>query len=147
MATTPSAPSTLDTESPADEIWSLLRTFFGLHRRRFVIAAAELDLHPAQAGALLRLDSPVPMNELANLLACDNSNVTGIVDRLESRGLVVRRSSPTDRRVRHIVLTAEGQRQREQLLRQMGGPPAGLERLSGAEQRQLRDLLARGLAQ
>jgi DNA-binding MarR family transcriptional regulator len=131
--------------SPAAEIWLLLRTLFGQHRRRFLIAASELDLHPAQAGALLQLDAPLPMNELANLLACDNSNVTGIVDRLESRGLVLRQADPGDRRVKYVVLTDEGVRYRDELLARVGRPPAGLEGLSPDDQRQLRDLLRRAL--
>ena len=79
-------------ESPT-AVWELFRILFGQHRRRFLIAAAALDLHPAQAGALLQLDSPLPMTELAALLACDNSNVTGLIDRLEARGLVARQPS------------------------------------------------------
>jgi MarR family transcriptional regulator, organic hydroperoxide resistance regulator len=127
-------------ESPA-EVWELFRTLFGQHRRRFLIAAAELDLHPAQAGALLQLDSPLPMTELAALLACDNSNVTGLIDRLEARGLVARQPSSQDRRVKHVVLTAAGRRLRERMLARVGRPTRGFERLSGDEQRQLGDLL------
>src|SRR6201996_8991216 len=97
-----------NTAAPADEAWALLRTLFRQHRRRFLIAASELDLHPAQAGALLQLASPLSMNELAALLACDNSNVTGLIDRLEARGLVTRQSSTDDRRVKHVVLTDAG---------------------------------------
>src|SRR5579885_2974808 len=77
-------------EEMLGEVWSMLRMSFGLHRRRFLIAASELDLHPAQAGALLQLSSPLPMSELAGRLGCDSSNVTGLVDRLEVRGLVAR---------------------------------------------------------
>ena len=127
-------------ESPA-EVWGLFRTLFGQHRRRFLIAAAELDLHPAQAGALLQLDSPLPMTELAALLACDNSNVTGLIDRLEARGLVARRPSSQDRRVKHVVLTAAGRRLRERMLARVGRPTRGFQRLSPDEQRQLGDLL------
>lgn len=123
------------------EVWELFRTLFGQHRRRFLIAAAELDLHPAQAGALLQLDSPLPMTELAALLACDNSNVTGLIDRLEARGLVARQPSSQDRRVKHVVLTAAGRRLRERMLARVGRPTRGFERLSGDEQRQLGDLL------
>ena len=83
------------------------------------------------------------MNELAAVLACDNSNVTGLVDRLEARGLVTRRASPEDRRVKRVVLTPEGERLRAQLLERVGRPPAGFERLSASEQRDLRDLLRR----
>jgi len=86
------------------------------------------------------------MHELASLLACDSSNVTGLVDRLEARGLVARQPSPDDRRVKRVVLTPGGRELREQMLRRVGRPPEGLERLSVDEQRQLRDLLSRVLA-
>src|SRR5260370_1388861 len=82
------------------------RPHLGLHWRGYLFHAAEFYLHPAQAGALLQLDSPLPMSELAALLACDNSNVTGLIDRLEGRGLVARQPSSQDRRVKHVVLTA-----------------------------------------
>jgi DNA-binding MarR family transcriptional regulator len=123
------------------EVWGLFRTLFRQHRRRFLIAAAELDLHPAQAGALLQLESPLPMTELAALLACDNSNVTGLIDRLEARGLVARSPSSQDRRVKHVVLTEAGRRLRERMLARVGQPTPGFERLSADEQRQLGDLL------
>lgn len=127
-------------ESPT-AVWELFRILFGQHRRRFLIAAAALDLHPAQAGALLQLDSPLPMTELAALLACDNSNVTGLIDRLEARGLVARQPSSEDRRVKHVVLTAAGRRLRDRMLARMARPTRGFERLSPDQQRQLGDLL------
>jgi len=130
-------------DAPAAEGWAELRTLLGHQRRRFLIAASELELHPAQAGALLQLASPLPMNELAAVLACDNSNVTGLVDRLAARGLVARQANPDDRRVKRVVLTTAGTSLRGQLLERVGRPPAGFERLSPAEQRQLRDLLRR----
>ena len=83
------------------------------------------------------------MTELAAMLACDNSNVTGLVDRLEARGLVLRRPAREDRRVKHVVLTSAGMRMRTRLLERVGRPPAGFERLSADEQRQLYDLLHR----
>ncbi len=140
-------PSALDAESPGAEAWELFRTLFGLHRRRFLIAATEFDLHPAQAGALLQLATPLPMHALAARLACDSSNVTGIIDRLEARGLVARRLSPEDRRVKHVVLTPRGRRLRARLLERVGDPPAGFERLSAAELRQMRDILRRMLGE
>ena len=36
------------------------------------------------------LEEPMPMGELARRLDCDTSNITGIVDRLETRGLITR---------------------------------------------------------
>jgi DNA-binding MarR family transcriptional regulator len=137
--------TTIGTGSAAAEAWALLRTLFGLQRRRFLIAAAALDLHPAQAGALMQLASPLPMNELAARLACDNSNVTGLIDRLEARGLVSRRPSSDDRRVKHVVLTDAGQQLRDQMLDRVAQPTRGFQRLSEGEHRQLRDLLERVL--
>ena len=130
---------------PAAEVWELIRTLFGQQRRRFLIAASALDLHPAQAGALLQLRSPLPMTELAAALGCDNSNVTGLIDRLEARGLVSRQPSPLDRRVKHVVLTPAGRRLRQRMLERIGRPTRGFERLSVDEQRQLGELLRKVL--
>ena len=88
---------------------------------------------------------PLPMHKLATLLACDNSNVTGLVDRLEARGFVAREPYERDRRVRHIVLTPLGEQLRDQMTQRMARPPEGFDRLTLAEQRQLRDLLKRAL--
>ena len=52
----------------------------------------------------------LPMHEIASLLACDSSNVTGIVDRLEARGLVTRRTAERDRRVKQILPTPPASR-------------------------------------
>jgi DNA-binding MarR family transcriptional regulator len=142
QVTTQTEAATADT---IGEVWSLLRMLFGQHRRAFLIAASELDLHPAQAGALMQLSSPLPMSELASRLACDSSNVTGLVDRLEARNLVTRQPSFDDRRVKHVVLTEAGQAMRQRMLDQVGQAPEGFARLSAGEQRQLRDLLRRAL--
>ena len=133
--------------SPAQEAWALLRSLFFAERRRFLAAASEFDLHPAQAGALMQLDGDdgLPMNEIASRLACDSSNVTGIVDRLEARGLVTRSTSKRDRRVKQIVPTPQGSQVRDALRAQLAQAPEGLDRLSPEEQVLLRDLLARAL--
>jgi MarR family transcriptional regulator, organic hydroperoxide resistance regulator len=131
--------------SPADQAWALLRELLFAERRRFTEAASAFDLHPAQAGALMHLheEPGLPMHEIAARLACDNSNVTGIVDRLQARGLVTRRPSERDRRVKYIVPTSLGVEVRDAMRERMARPPAGIERLSVSEQHQLRDLLAR----
>jgi MarR family transcriptional regulator, organic hydroperoxide resistance regulator len=131
----------------ADEAWGLLHRLMLSQRRRFVAVAAELDLHPAQAGALLAMqpDTPVPMHELATMLHCDNSNVTGIVDRLEARGLVARRPHERDRRVKHVVLTPLGVAASEQVRATMASAPEVLRKLPVADQRALRDILRSAL--
>src|SRR3954463_169601 len=85
--------STTRRSSPAAEAWALMFELIHLSKRRFMAIASEFDLSPPQVMALRQLDpdEPKPMSELALALRCDNSNVTGIVDRLEDRGLVERR--------------------------------------------------------
>ncbi len=133
--------------SPADEAWRLLHKLMMSQRRRFLAVAAELDLHPAQAGALLQMepDAPLPMNELASRLHCDNSNVTGIVDRLEARGLVTRRPDEHDRRVKQVALTPLGVEVTRRMRSTMSNAPDAFRKLSAADQRALRDILARAL--
>lgn len=134
--------------SPADEAWALLYRLLVPQRQRFLDVATELGLHPAQQGALLQMEpgAALPMSELATLLRCDSSNVTGIVDRLEQRGLVERRPYDQDRRVKHIVLTRHGEELRDQVRRRMSEPPEILRRLTIEDQEALRDILTRALA-
>jgi DNA-binding MarR family transcriptional regulator len=130
---------------PASGPWQLLVRLFYAQRANLPPLAAELELSPAQCHVLhlIEPDRPVPMGQLAETLSCDKSNVTGLVDRLESRGLVRRRPSAGDRRVKVLVLTPTGSRLRALLVERMAAPPAALERLSLSEQRALARILAR----
>jgi DNA-binding MarR family transcriptional regulator len=127
--------------STAGEAWDLLASL--VYPPPFLAIAQELGLRPATLGALRILDQPRTMSEIAAFLRCDNSNVTGIVDGLEARGLAERTASPGDRRVKLIALTAEGRRRRAKLMREARKPPAWLKGLSATDQRTLRDLLKR----
>src|SRR5205809_554317 len=92
----------------ADRVWSvLIQISFDRVHRHFGSTAAELELAPTQALALreLQADRPISMRELASRLKCHPSNITGVVDRLEARGLVERRPDPADRRVKGLALT------------------------------------------
>jgi DNA-binding MarR family transcriptional regulator len=84
-------------------------------RARIAAVAAELGLTPQQAILLRHLGQPRTMGDMACVLACDRSNVTGLVDRLAARGLVARVADDTDRRIKHLVLTAEGHALRARL--------------------------------
>jgi MarR family transcriptional regulator, organic hydroperoxide resistance regulator len=138
----PSRPGTA-----AHEAWQLLRQLWFSNLPGFQAACAEHDLTKPQAGALMQLDPdrPIPMSRLAGALMCDASNVTGLVDRLEDRGLVQRQSAPRDRRIKMLALTPAGARARRELDARLGNPPPGLAALPAAEQRALRDLLRRAL--
>ena len=131
--------------APTSDPWPLLVKLFFAQRASLPPLAAELRLSPAQCHALhlIEPDRPIPMGELAETLGCDASNVTGLVDRLESRGLVRRRPSEGDRRVKVLVLTPTGARLRAVLVDRMTAPPAALERLTLREQRALVQILRR----
>src|SRR5918912_913731 len=139
----------MPTPPPAGEAWALMHELFHAAKGRLHAVASELELSPPQVRALGVLDPerPVPMSELAQALHCDNSNVTGIVDRLEDRGLVERRSASHDRRVKMLVVTERGTRLRERLAERLGEPPAALASLSPEDQRALRDIMRRALEQ
>jgi DNA-binding MarR family transcriptional regulator len=132
---------------PVEEAWSLMGRLFWEMRPRMLKVAAELGLTPPQMFALRALDpgSPMPMRELATLLHCDSSNVTGLVDGLEAQGLVERRSAVRDRRVRMLAVTERGVQVRERLEETMQQVPPALASLSAGDQRALRDILRRAL--
>jgi MarR family transcriptional regulator, organic hydroperoxide resistance regulator len=133
--------------TPASQAWALLtRVFFEHGKPRMMAVNSEFDLSPPQAITLRLLDEPRPMGELAVQMHCDNSNMTGIVDRLEERGLVVRGVAEHDRRVKLIALTDEGRKVRDELDRRMAEPPEAIARLSATDHRALRDILKRALA-
>ena len=127
------------------EAWQLLVRFSMTQRTTLPAVAAELELSPAQCHLLnlIEPDRPMPMGELANALACDASNVTGLVDRLESRGLLQRSPSAEDRRVKVLSLTPLGTRVRASLLEKMTTSPPTLRRLSATDQRALARILRR----
>jgi DNA-binding MarR family transcriptional regulator len=127
------------------DAWQLLVRFFFVHRAHLPTLSAELELSPAQCHVLHLIEPGrgVPMGLVAETLACDASNVTGLVDRLESRGLVRRRASDGDRRVKVLDLTPAGCRLRSALLERMAVPPDILGRLSERDQRTLIRILRR----
>ncbi len=134
-----------DARADAREAWGTLWEIMLGARAKFVAAMAELELTPVQGIVLRRLDPdrPTPMHELAQALACDASNVTGLVDRLELRGFLERRAGPDDRRVKTLVLTPDGISARRQVIERMSAPPEAINRLSPCDQRALRDILRR----
>lgn len=67
--------------------------------------------------ALFRAQGAMTMSELSRLLLVSNGNVTAVVDRLETDGLVRRVPSAADRRTVHVSLTPEGRSQFETLAR------------------------------
>jgi DNA-binding MarR family transcriptional regulator len=95
---------------------------------------------PPMAGTLQFLERPMSMKSLADHIGCDASNITGIADRLEAKGLVTRNVDPNDRRVKVLKLTPEGERLRDTVFRH-GLTDVGIDRLTGPERKELARLL------
>lgn len=92
----------------ADALWSASRALFD-----------RWNLGPSQFNILNLLDSQpagLSQTELSRCLIMHRSNLTGLVDRLEQRGLVQRKDVAGDRRAYRVVLTEAGQRMINQIL-------------------------------
>ena len=83
------------------------------------------------------------MRTLARVWACDASNVTWMVNHLETRGLVERRMLTSDRRVKTVALTPLGARTKAELFMRLHEPPADFLALDRDTLEALRDALAK----
>jgi DNA-binding MarR family transcriptional regulator len=136
---------------PDSVVEEVSRAFFDLTIRnfsRFHAIAAEFGLSPFQAKALgCVFDSQGrTMSTMASAIGCNASNLTGVIDKLEARGLVRREASPSDRRIKMVCLSEAGGALRERLIERLRQPPDWMLALSPGEQRQLRDILNKGIA-
>ncbi|MEU6986160.1 MarR family transcriptional regulator [Streptomyces sp. NPDC046324] len=139
MATSRTDPLTL-------EVVELIGAVVARYHQEYEQAASEHSLTGAQARVLGLLSlEPVPMRKIAQKLQCEPSNVTGIVDRLESRGLVERRPDPADRRVKLAAPTPEGLDTARRLGESLDFAREPLGQLTDVERTLLRDLLKRML--
>ncbi|MFJ4813998.1 MarR family winged helix-turn-helix transcriptional regulator [Streptomyces sp. NPDC088801] len=146
-STTPTPLKTTDCPDPLTlEVVELIGEVVARFHEDYESAAADHALTGAQARLLSLLClEPLPMRKLARQLKCEPSNVTGIVDRLEARGLVERQPDPTDRRVKVAAATAEGRRVARSLRESLRFAREPLAGLSEAERVALRDTLRRML--
>ncbi|MEU7032814.1 MarR family transcriptional regulator [Streptomyces sp. NPDC046237] len=141
MATSRTDPLTL-------EVVELIGAVVARYHQEYEQAASEHSLTGAQARVLGLLSlEPVPMRKIARKLQCEPSNVTGIVDRLESRGLVERRPDPADRRVKLAAPTPEGLDTARRLGESLDFAREPLGQLTDVERTLLRDLLKRMLGE
>jgi DNA-binding MarR family transcriptional regulator len=135
------------TELPIDpgrEIWGLfLDPVLDLLKSHVLAHYAEHRLTSSQACLLQGLKHPMPQREAALQLGYDPSNITALADALEAKGLVERRLDPSDRRVKTLARTAEGERLVRELDESLAHPPESLSRLSPDEQEQLLRLLSK----
>jgi DNA-binding MarR family transcriptional regulator len=130
---------------PGREAWTLLVHLLRADESDYRRVWAEFDLSSAQGELLCLLEpgQPAPMVSLARSLHCHDSNVTGLVDRVEQRGLIERQSDPSDRRVKLIALTKAGETLRSRLLERIFEPVPFIAVLTPQDKLTLRDILLR----
>jgi DNA-binding MarR family transcriptional regulator len=109
-------------------------------RQAFAVVASDRGLTAPQARFVLRLFEPTAMGDLAEHLACDKSNITGIAARLTERGFVTATPGP-DRRVKLLELTPRGKRIRVALQKQIADTAPAMTRLTETERQTLIRLL------
>ncbi|VXA98550.1 MarR family winged helix-turn-helix transcriptional regulator [Massilia sp. 9I] len=71
-------------------------------------------------------EEPMSQRTLASLVEVEGSSMVAMLDRLERDGLVVRTASPTDRRVKLVMLTEAGNKVYAEVQREAGAVRAGL---------------------
>ncbi|GAC1302810.1 MAG: hypothetical protein NVSMB21_01140 [Vulcanimicrobiaceae bacterium] len=145
-----------DTPTPAPALapcsgaraWELMYEVFKASKPYIESVAATFELTPQLMLSLkvLSNDRPMTMSELAGSLGCDASNVTAIVDRLESRGYVDRRSAGHDRRVKALVMTDAGLELASRIHAAMQSPPPPIANLCAADLSALCSIFTRALA-
>src|ERR1017187_5607820 len=124
-------------EAAAGDAWQALYAlvFEREGQQRFHEACDAVGLAPGGLKTLLRLsaEQPIPMRDLAEYFHCDPSYVTSLVDGLEAAGLAERRSHPTDRRVKMVVLSPSGVAAQADARKILGQPPDSFAALSTPE--------------
>lgn len=126
------------------EVVDLMANLVALFHKEYEEAASARSLTGAQAKVLALLRrGPMPMRQIAQTLSCEPSNITGIVDRLELRGLVARQADPDDRRIKRVAATEAGRAASAELRESLNFARAPLAALEPDEREQLRDLLQR----
>ncbi len=109
-------------ENSLEKSYLTLVKFLMLSKRRIFEVGAEHDMTGMQAMTIFLLDVPRPMNNFKKIFNCDASNVTGIIDGLDQKGLTSRYENPADRRLKMVKLEPAGAAIRASIVQQMIAP-------------------------
>jgi len=130
----------------AGDVWRQMAefTWSRMQRGQAFHALKALGLTPGHLRVLAALDpdEALPMGAIAEMLQCDPSMATWLIDRLEERKLVERRMLATDRRVKVVSLTRRGVRVKTKVLAHVFEPPPELLTLDLARLEALRGALS-----
>jgi DNA-binding MarR family transcriptional regulator len=129
--------------------WLFLQASFR-SKQTLMRLAEEYDLSLPQLYTLVFMEpeNPLQMNEIAAILHCDPSNVTGIIDRMFAGKYIERQEKPNDRRARLVALTPEGIKLRDVITSRIAeNQPKIFDNLNDEQKLELTDLLKKLLAQ
>src|SRR3712207_4663272 len=104
---------TIQLDAPRSQAWRLFITTYAQLIDRIEGELSAADLPPLAWYDVLWMleqtpDHKMRMHELAAAVILSRSNLTRLVDRLETAGLLCRKTCPSDRRGAYAALTAEG---------------------------------------
>jgi DNA-binding MarR family transcriptional regulator len=87
-------------------------------KQNLLAVALEFGLSFPQALSLLLIDDTrhLPMKSYSQAYSCDAGNLTGIIDGLEEKGLVLRQQDPADRRIKVLKLLPKGAKLRKKMM-------------------------------
>lgn len=110
LCTPPGGPGFDRLDPLSGEVIDALRRASMLRHRLMMAILPPEQAHPAQAGYLLALEQHVGISQtdLAAMMHVSRPTVTAMLQKLESAGLVERRSDEHDQRVTRIHITTEG---------------------------------------
>jgi DNA-binding MarR family transcriptional regulator len=98
-------------------------------RMYFDECAVQVGLTPAQGHALMAIEGPTRMGDLAAQQTCDPSSVTSMIGRLERDGFVQRVVDPHDARARLVQLSRKGATTRTRLAGLLAGASSVIDEL------------------
>ena len=133
-------------KSDVDQVLEAIIYLYTESRRITKELAKRADLTGPQLTVVKLLEQvgDLSLSELSDKIRAQNSTVTGIIDRMEREGLVLRERSKEDRRVVHIGLTAKGSALAKEIpVEPMEIFKGALESLSGQEMRDLMRIMTK----
>ena len=142
----PTPPFSPEIKTDVDQVLEAIIYLYTESRRITKEAARRADLTGPQLTVVKLLEQvgDLSLSELSDKIRAQNSTVTGIIDRMEREGLVVRSRSTEDRRVVHIKLTPKGEKLAEEIpVEPMEIFRNALGGLSAAEVRELLKILTK----
>ena len=135
-----------DVKAEVDQVLEAIIYLYTESRRITKELARRAELTGPQLTVVKMLETvgDLSLSDLSDRIRAQNSTVTGIIDRMEREGLVVRARSTQDKRVVHIRLTDKGERiAREIPIEPMEIFRSALGGLTGAETRDLLRILTK----